>query len=85
MKVRYGDKQLIEANYGFDFNSAQLRYDLEMQRRLTKFLQRNKVEMEVNVIDGSQPLFGYPLVCYNERSSKQDHEYLRALCCHVLR
>jgi hypothetical protein len=54
-----------------------------MQQRLTKFLQKNKVEMEKNVVDGSQPLFGYPLLCFNEKDSSQK-EFLKTLCSHVL-
>ena len=45
--------------------------------------QKNKVEMEKNVVDGSQPLFGYPLLCFNEKNSSQK-EFLKALCSHVL-
>jgi len=43
--------------------------------------------MEKHVVEGTIPLFGYPLLCYNdsEREKDQDHPYLKALCSHVLR
>ena len=57
--------ELEEMNYGFEF--AKLKQDDNMKKRLSQFLLKHKKEMEKNVIDGTQPVFGYPLMCYSIR------------------
>jgi hypothetical protein len=57
----------------------------QQQKMLVEFLRKKQQQMEKNVIEGTQPVFGFPLVCYNEYDGTlRDKEiFVQELVSHV--
>lgn len=74
---------LDEANEGLDFKI--LRKNQQQQKILMRFLEGGRRQMTRHVLEGTQPVFGFPLVCYNENDGKlRDKEiFVKQLVSHV--
>ena len=75
--ARKMEEQLAERNYGLDFSILKTSDDA-MARLRKILLEKNKTEMETFVVKGTAPIFGYPLLCYNEEGQHAGAEAVRA-------